>query len=452
MTRHPLAILVVAALAAILLTSCGDTSEEATVGGDTSAVCGDGVCYLSEKRDGSCADDCAPGVPVCGNGSCSDGETHDTCPDDCAASTHSCGDGVCFIDELDGACAEDCPADAPVCGNGSCADGEAFATCPEDCEDTGGPVSNAPTTCDYPAAPMTITAGAVMPPLSWNSAFRGSDGVEVGFDLTDFHCDEAEWGMFTSVLFVVGTGWCPACPDYIQYVGEIAGTLQGSGMLVVFVEAEDANSVASTSEGAQEFINGLIGNAPSLRVGDGETNPAARTIYNSPIITGFPSAFVVRRSDMQIIADQGSSQYILPFPEIAADPDATEWEPGAGGGGGGFQANCGAEDEESYEPNDTPATAGVISPGSFEGGVCAPAADFYRVELSGAWRLDLQFSNALGDLDVHIWDEENNEVDRRSGSYTTTDNESFEHNGPATIMIYGYGLATAPYTLTLTEL
>ncbi|MEO1267764.1 MAG: hypothetical protein AAFX99_06675, partial [Myxococcota bacterium] len=362
-THASRSILVVGAvLAALALISCSDDDS-----GGLAEGCGDGVCTIDEKRDQTCPMDCTADAPVCGNGSCSADESPDTCPQDCT-SQHSCGDGVCFISELDGTCAEDCPDGAPVCGNGQCAAGEVFATCPEDCEDTGAPVSNTttPGDCAYPTAPMTIAAGGVMPALSWASAFRGTDGSEVSFDLADFHCNDTEWSSYSSVLFVVGTGWCPACPDYIRHVGQQSAQLQSAGMLVIFVEAEDANSIASTSAMANTFISDLIGNAASLRVGDGDTNPASRTIYNSPIITGFPSAFVVRRSDMNIIADQGSSQFILPFPEIAADPDATEWEPAPGGGpGGGVSANCGAEDEESFEPNDTPADAATIASGSY---------------------------------------------------------------------------------------
>lgn len=46
--------------------------------------------------------------PVCGNGICETGETHENCP-------------------------EDCPDSGPVCGNGVCEEGENAQNCPQDC-------------------------------------------------------------------------------------------------------------------------------------------------------------------------------------------------------------------------------------------------------------------------------------------------------------------------------
>ena len=64
----------------------------------------------------------------------------------------------------------------------------------------------------------------------------------------------------------------------------------------------------------------MIPGGPGFRVGDndttilnaeGEHEPAPMYITNQPIVTAFPSVWVVRRSDMQMIADQGRGNFYL---------------------------------------------------------------------------------------------------------------------------------------------
>lgn len=69
--------------------------------------------------------------PVCGDGSCDDGEFQ-SCPQDCGGGGF-CGDAFCDIDEDDVSCPEDCGGGA-VCGDGTCDfQGTEPATCPQDC-------------------------------------------------------------------------------------------------------------------------------------------------------------------------------------------------------------------------------------------------------------------------------------------------------------------------------
>ncbi len=70
-------------------------------------------------------------TPVCGDRTCSEGETPSTCPIDC--STTTCGDGVCSVGEE-----STCPADCggPGCGDGVCSPGEE-GICQQDCGSTG---------------------------------------------------------------------------------------------------------------------------------------------------------------------------------------------------------------------------------------------------------------------------------------------------------------------------
>ena len=311
---------------------------------------------------------------------------------------------------------------------------------------TGGGTTGGETTtdCAYPtSAARYLEYNTIAPAMAWEGVFKGGDGERIDFSMEAFHCDPA-YAQYQTMVIVVGAGWCVACPDYIRYVNEQAAALDAAGMLVVFVEAEDANSIPSDHEGANAFINRLIGPEHGLRIGDGETMPETRQIYNSPTLEAFPSAYVVRRSDMVVITEQRLSQYLLPLGNIAERPD-DDWsnpEPE-------FEPNCTEADEEEYEPNDDPSTAPTIGLGAFDGGVCAPAADYYMVDVEGDWRVDLEFSHAQGDLDLYVWDTETNAP--LFGSESIDDNESIQWYGPATIMIYGYQFASATYTLTVSE-
>jgi hypothetical protein len=377
--------------------------------------------------EGCTGESCLAGEPVCGDGVCDDGET---CAQDCEAAS-VCGDGVCDDGE---SCTEDCEV-APFCGDGVCGDDESSSSCEEDC----GP-------CTYPeGATHYLTFGQVAPAMSWEDVFDG--GTErTDFSMEAFHC-APEYERYQTLAIVVGAGWCVACPDYFGYVDSLAPDLDTAGMLVAYVETEDRNYIPSDHESANEAITDMVGTENGLRIGDGETQPESRQIYDNPTLVSFPTAYVVRRSDMIVITEQNLSDYILPFDEIAADPDADWSNPGAGS----FEPACGPEDEEPYEPNDDPLTAPTIELGSFEGGICAPTPDYYRIEEEGPWRLDLEFTHATGDLDMYVWDFDQNEPDPSHGSDSTTDDESLYYVGPATVMIYGYRFASAPYTLTLSE-
>ncbi|MDX9971116.1 MAG: hypothetical protein RBS56_04405, partial [Candidatus Gracilibacteria bacterium] len=91
----------------------------------------DGFCDSSgtENKD-TCPADCDPG-PICGDGTCAEGETVTNCPADCNPGP-ICGDGTC----AEGETVTNCPADCnpgPVCGDGTCAEGETVTNCPADC-------------------------------------------------------------------------------------------------------------------------------------------------------------------------------------------------------------------------------------------------------------------------------------------------------------------------------
>jgi thiol-disulfide isomerase/thioredoxin len=170
----------------------------------------------------------------------------------------------------------------------------------------------------YPAAGDDIAPGGVMPALSWPDAYA-ADGSSAPLDLRALYCapDRPR-----TLVFVVGAGWCPSCPDYLRQVAGLAPDLERAGARVVYVEVEDANYAPATDRGTYQSLRPVIGAAPGLRVGDGETRPAAGAVERSSIVTAYPSAFVVRVRDMRIVADQGSSAFFLPYLDLVRNPDA----------------------------------------------------------------------------------------------------------------------------------
>ena len=299
--------------------------------------------------------------------------------------------------------------------------------------------------CEYPANEGVITPARVIPPLYWENSIFNREVVPL--DLHQIYCEQS----YKTIHFIIGTGWCIYCPDYIRRANAMAEAIEAEGGLLVFVEAQDSQYMPSTTDSAQHFLRRLIGNQHGFRVGDGDTLPIASAFLNAPSVNAFPAGMVVRVRDMVVIADEALSTNRLPFDQIAADPEAN-W------GAVAPDFNCGDEDEETYEgPNNDANTAPAIEAGSFSGGICGFDRDYYRINIAGDWRLDLNFSHEVGDLDIILWDLAAGEPvlddeGRAIGSSSSDDNESFEHSGPATVMIYGYQSATAPYELTLVDL
>lgn len=297
--------------------------------------------------------------------------------------------------------------------------------------------------CDYPDFSAQLALGAVLPPVAWDTAF-GPDGQARPFSLADLHCDPD----VTAIAFVLGAGWCGACSAYTQRLNAEAPAFEAAGGRIVYVEFEDANSEPADSRFAQEHIARLIGNGHGWRVGDLDTEPSPQYFASSGYINGgLPKVFVVRRSDMTVIADQVRSPDFLPFVEIANDPDRDWSDPAPPP----FVNRCAAGDEEAGEPNDTADQATPLAAGTVRGGICAPGPDFYRIDHAGPWQVTLKFSHAQGDLDLFVWNTEQDKPLQINGlpvgSSTQTDNEGLRHEGPAVIKIQGFRSASAPYEL-----
>ena len=303
--------------------------------------------------------------------------------------------------------------------------------------------------CTYPDNQGVLRFDRIMPNVGWDAAYM-PDGTQTSFYMRDFFCSTA-YADYNSLMLFVGAGWCPACAHYLDLLRPQLPEIIDAGVLPVFIVTQGANYMQANSEVANRRVDLWIGPGIGIRVGDADSNPP-RFFNNSPAIMVLPSAFVVRRRDMRIIADQSRSSHVLPYAEIGRDPEA-DWSNPAPPPPRG---NCDESDEEVYEPNDVWAQAAVLEPGSFEGGICNREPDFYRINLAGRWRLTLEFSHAVGDLNVYVWNVVHDEPllsgATRVGSDTTTDDESFEHGGQATVGVVGYQGASAPYRLTLEAL
>ena len=302
--------------------------------------------------------------------------------------------------------------------------------------------------CPYPPAGNGINMGAVLPPLRWEGAYR-PDGTQFDFDVHDVYCD-SEYADVSVIAFIVGAGWCPACTRYTEILDTFASEFRAAGGLLVYVEIQTADYERADNEYAHQHISSIIGDGEGIRVGDAETQPIAGIFENNPDFNTLPSAIVVRKSDMIMIAEQSASDFMLPYTQIAADPLADWTQPSAPP----FVSNCPPTAEEIYEPNNTREQAGAIGPGdSFDGGLCTAGPDYYRIEHDGPWRVTVEFSHAEGDIDLFVWHPIREEPVSRDGrqvsAESSDDNEVLEYAGPALLRVQGFQGASATYRLTV---
>ncbi len=297
--------------------------------------------------------------------------------------------------------------------------------------------------CRYPEGAGVIQrVGEVMPRLSWPGAFKG-DGSRLDFDLLDFHCGE-EWSRYAIIAFIIGAEWCGACAQYIRELAPQAAAIGAAGGLLIFVEVQTADERPASNEEAHWVVSSLAGDAPSLRVGDGETRPRSEILYNAPMVQAFPTAFVVRRSDMRIISNQEQNWGTLDYARIAQEE---------GGLASAIDPSPIGCEEEASEPNNSFAQAAPLQVGEYSGGICDAQPDFLRVNIQSNWSLDLLFSHAEGDLDICLM-EENSLTPmvvngQRLCSLSTDDNERLEWSGPSVVAVMGYEGARASYRIRL---
>ena len=110
----------------------GASSGTMSTGTSGGSVCGDASCTSGETCE-SCPGDCGPCAATCGSQTCDADETCVTCPSDCGPCPAMCGNAVCEGSETCQACPGDCGACPPMCGNQMCEAGEDCMNCPMDC-------------------------------------------------------------------------------------------------------------------------------------------------------------------------------------------------------------------------------------------------------------------------------------------------------------------------------
>ena len=303
--------------------------------------------------------------------------------------------------------------------------------------------TNAEVTCTYPPAGTSIVLDQPLPAVSWAQAYQ-PDGSRAPFSVEDFHCT-TDYDDYTSILFILSAGWCSVCPRYIRAVDAASDDLIAAGAFIVYVESQTRQHTPANTDTADEHFRTLIADGSGLRVGDADTQPTAM-VFDAHT-NSFPNAYIVRRTDMSVVAIRSETPGGLDPLEVVSNLNR-EWN----------KPRCGPEDEEDSEPNNSALLAGSLAPGDdFTGGICDSEPDYYNIGHAGEWRLDLEFLHETGDLDVFVWDTRTNQAMRdaqnnKIGSATNDDNESFTFTGPAFVAVIGYGGATAPYHLRLTAL
>jgi len=296
--------------------------------------------------------------------------------------------------------------------------------------------------CVYPDYDLRLQLDATMPPVFWENAYVGSRKTR--FSLEEWACDDD----VSLIAIVLGTAWCGACSGYAMRLEAEAEAFEAAGGRFVLVELEDQ---PADTEAAQRHLSNVIGTAHGVRVGDLDTRPGERFFSNYADLGGLPTVYFIRRADMKVIAtgDQVGERSLV---DVALDPDADWKNPPPPP----FNNRCPPGSDEASEPNDTPAQAASLTPGALEGGVCDESGDVFRVNVDGDWSLQLDFDNAVGDLDVYVWDAATDEPLRVNGdvvgSAGQSNREVFTSSGPALVKVVGFRRASAPYRLTLSPL
>ncbi|MEE2755272.1 MAG: Ig-like domain-containing protein [Myxococcota bacterium] len=315
--------------------------------------------------------------------------------------------------------------------------------------------------CQYPANNGQIAFNEVFPDLFWEASYL-PDGTQINFSMRHFHCSP-RYADKETLIIVLGAGWCAPCSRMTRDIlNPRALDLLELGAEILYLEAQDTNYELATTRFAYRHIGSLIDQGPGIRSGELDTQiyTADGTLMDVPgyvqqqaIVTGFPSVWVLRKRDMRLIADQGRSNYYLPFELICADPEADWSDPPPPP----FRSNCEEGDEELSEPNNTAQEATRVEPGVFEGGICDAEPDFYRFTISGPWRARLEFDSSEADLDMLVYDKRSqqpvlDENGRALLSNGTGDVEEIVHQDAAILMIYGYNRTSTSYTLTIEAL
>ena len=172
--------------------------------------------------------------------------------------------------------------------------------------------------CGYPGESTSITMGGLFPGLSWAGAYTPDGDVKL-LDLEEFHCSD-RYKDYTTINFIVGTGWCPNCPGYMRELENISAELEAAGGLLVYVEIQNNDRSPSDSNDANTIVNRYIQSAVGWRIGDTDSTP--RSGVFGAAIRSIPDAFVVRKSDMKVIGHLREANRNPDFIGMASDPES----------------------------------------------------------------------------------------------------------------------------------
>jgi len=300
----------------------------------------------------------------------------------------------------------------------------------------------------YPAGTQALGYGNTMPALTWPAVWP--DGNRFDLSMGDLRC-QSDWKDVHTLAFVISAGWCGACTAYAQQLQNQVDDLAARGMKIAIIEMEDYNGVPADSAFAFEHLGKITSRRPGIALGDADVKPTAHFVRDSNYISYFPTTFVVRTSDMKIIADQKRANIYLPLADIADHPDA-DWSNGKA-----FLSHCKPGEEEKSEPNNVAAdAAGPIGVGTYHGGICDDITlDIYEVDPGGTWTATLTYDASQANLAIWVWDAEHDQIAQIGGqiygSSTGSGHETLTFTGKTLVAVQGVDSTSAAYTLSISK-
>lgn len=156
--------------------------------------------------------------------------------------------------------------------------------------------------CQYPeAASERLDTGSIMPLMRWTDA-QNELGENTPLDLEDVYCKRPGFADVDTIVFAVGTQWCPNCPYLFGVLAEHSDTVYSNRGLIAWLEIQNPQYGPVGTESAAVTINQQAGASRGYRLGDASTLPTPNTFINIAPLPSFPAFMVVRTSDMRIIS------------------------------------------------------------------------------------------------------------------------------------------------------
>jgi len=299
--------------------------------------------------------------------------------------------------------------------------------------------------CQYPRAYHSVSLGQVIPRMWWQSAFD-ENRTETRFDLEDFYCSD-QYDDYAALMVVAVTQSCPACGPYIASLRSQEAQLTAAGIKLLFVMLETDRITRPSSAESLRTLTHYARTLSSIRVGSGSTSPSPDIIRNAPIITSVPSVFMVRRSDMRIVARRSSG---VVFDPVAIAQAASNHE----GPGDNGSADTDCDNIDSNGNHHWQDALAIDANSIIEGEVCPGRDNYYLVDLQTRWRLKLLFQQRDADLDLFLLDPYTGQMltkpngNPRAG-LSRTSNERIRYTAPAIARIRQSGTGYGTYELRL---